>query len=326
MFSVFDTGSTAVLLNPETVSLLQVNDPSVPDELDIRVWGLEAVDPVTLGAPLDTPEAEVEDKVPSQGTSDLVPNLLGGPLTNEILAYIDYTTDVSRTFYFGTLVCPDITFFEPGDSLIPMPLYWVDLEPFGGTDPGSDGGSRGQRYYMRGMRFKNGANTVESPTSPTPISTPNRFLYDTGNTTTQISEPLATALGIDLNTATNPPDDTITIGVELLNCYNIDKVEIDADDGDRNANIGSNFFETTQVVFDGPQSRLGLYFGQCIEAVPCDVSGDGAVDISDIQEIGAHRGTTNSDYDIDGDGKVTTNDIRKCVLECDNPRCAPVTP
>jgi hypothetical protein len=304
VFSVFDTGSTAVLLNPITASVLQIDAQGVPDALDHRIWGPQAIDPVSLGAPLDFPEVEVEAKVPSQGSSASVPNLLGGPVTNDALAYIDYTIDVSRGPYDindplldldGFLECPAVTFFEPGDSPIPMPLYWLDLEPFGGTDPGPDGGSRGQRYYVRAMRFLHGANTVESPASPTPVTSPSRFLYDTGNTTTQISEPIATALGIDLDPATNPPDDTITIGGELLNCYIIDKVEIDADDdsnqyaindalvcvkpppafgGAADANIGANFFETTQVLFDGPGSRLGLFVGAiCNEPPVCDAGG-----------------------------------------------------
>lgn len=55
----------------------------------------------------------------------------------------------------------------------------------------------------------------------------------------------------------------------------------------------------------------------------CDVNNDDFIDIDDIREIGAHRGTTNPLYDIDGDGVVTTNDARQCVLDCDNPRCVP---
>ena len=58
----------------------------------------------------------------------------------------------------------------------------------------------------------------------------------------------------------------------------------------------------------------------------CDVNNDGAIDIDDIREIGAHRGTTNPLYDIDGDGVVTTNDARQCVLDCDNPRCTISSP
>lgn len=56
---------------------------------------------------------------------------------------------------------------------------------------------------------------------------------------------------------------------------------------------------------------------------PCDVNDDGVVDIADITAIGAHRNTTDLTYDMDGDGVVTVLDVRKCVLECDNPLCAP---
>jgi len=58
----------------------------------------------------------------------------------------------------------------------------------------------------------------------------------------------------------------------------------------------------------------------------CDVNNDNFIDIDDIREIGAHRGTVNPLYDIDGDGWVTTNDARQCVLDCDNPRCVKSAP
>ncbi|PIP42858.1 MAG: hypothetical protein COX17_10245, partial [Deltaproteobacteria bacterium CG23_combo_of_CG06-09_8_20_14_all_60_8] len=58
----------------------------------------------------------------------------------------------------------------------------------------------------------------------------------------------------------------------------------------------------------------------------CDIDGNGGVDIADIRIITAARNTVNSLLDIDGDGVVTVLDARKCVLECTNPRCAPVAP
>lgn len=61
---------------------------------------------------------------------------------------------------------------------------------------------------------------------------------------------------------------------------------------------------------------------QCVAKDLCDANGDGAVDIADIQIIGAARNTVNPALDIDGDGIVTVLDSRKCVLECDMPRCA----
>jgi hypothetical protein len=72
----------------------------------------------------------------------------------------------------------------------------------------------------------------------------------------------------------------------------------------------------------GNSCQVDIVLGGAPQQV-CDVNNDGQVDIFDIQAIGAARGTTNPLYDIDGDGLVTTNDARQCVLECDNPRCAP---
>ena len=41
--------------------------------------------------------------------------------------------------------------------------------------------------------------------------------------------------------------------------------------GAADANIGANFFETTQVLFDGPLARLGLYTGAACGRPPVDV-------------------------------------------------------
>lgn len=59
----------------------------------------------------------------------------------------------------------------------------------------------------------------------------------------------------------------------------------------------------------------------------CDVDNNDQVDINDIRAISARRNQTvppaDPIYDIDGDGVVTVNDARQCVLECTNSRCAP---
>jgi hypothetical protein len=58
----------------------------------------------------------------------------------------------------------------------------------------------------------------------------------------------------------------------------------------------------------------------------CDISGDGQVDRRDIDLIFAGRGipAPQSDWrDVDGDGLVTVNDARVCVLSCSAPSCAP---
>ncbi len=58
----------------------------------------------------------------------------------------------------------------------------------------------------------------------------------------------------------------------------------------------------------------------------CDVNGDGQVDIDDINAIFAARGTpaTGPDdpRDVNGDGVISINDGRECVLQCTNPQCA----
>jgi hypothetical protein len=57
----------------------------------------------------------------------------------------------------------------------------------------------------------------------------------------------------------------------------------------------------------------------------CDLNNDGHVNVDDINVIMAGRGTRvapGDPRDVDGDGMVTTNDARACVLKCDKPLCA----
>jgi len=59
----------------------------------------------------------------------------------------------------------------------------------------------------------------------------------------------------------------------------------------------------------------------------CDVDADGDIDINDVRAITAARGQTatgpDDPRDMNGDGIITVNDARGCVLQCTNPRCAP---
>lgn len=59
---------------------------------------------------------------------------------------------------------------------------------------------------------------------------------------------------------------------------------------------------------------------------PCDVDGNGSINITDIQSITAARNTPasgpNDPRDVDGDGTITVLDARQCVLRCTKPRCA----
>jgi hypothetical protein len=266
---VFDTGSTQVGLEPDAVTTLDFNHPAVPALLDVRSWGLSVMGQPGLGAPLDFPQSEIEDIAVIELPAG-IPSLIGGPVTNGVLADIDYGETVTRPFYLGgTLSFPHMRFYEPGDPGIRTPMYWVDLVPIGTITPGSIG----QRYNLGGMRFINGVATASSPSWD--------FLYDTGNTTTQITTAMATALGINLGA----PDTTVCLGSTHPACmggttldgFAIDKVEIDSTDGffrytidnpivfvqpvglgGADANIGANFFDGKRVLFDGPGSRLGL--------------------------------------------------------------------
>jgi hypothetical protein len=70
--------------------------------------------------------------------------------------------------------------------------------------------------------------------------------------------------------------------------------------------------------FSASQSPNGL--------VICDVDGDSEVRRNDIKAILAARGTPaipGDSRDADGDGLITVNDARICVLACTKPNCVP---
>jgi hypothetical protein len=73
-----------------------------------------------------------------------------------------------------------------------------------------------------------------------------------------------------------------------------------------------------------------LVFSQTAYAAVCDVDGDHLIDLSDIRSITAARNTpaagVDDPRDTDGNGIITVNDARACVLRCDLPRCAIVAP
>ena len=58
----------------------------------------------------------------------------------------------------------------------------------------------------------------------------------------------------------------------------------------------------------------------------CDVDWDGDIDRNDVNAIFAARNTraaAGDPRDANGDGLITINDGRQCVLQCTNPKCAP---
>ncbi len=71
-----------------------------------------------------------------------------------------------------------------------------------------------------------------------------------------------------------------------------------------------------------------LILAETQAALSCDIDTDGDVDRDDINAIFSARGTAASPgdpRDINGDGVITINDGRLCVLQCTLPRCAIVT-
>jgi len=244
---IFDTGATYLLLNQDTWQYLEIPN-GVP--FDVHLWGFAAVLPDTLYAPLDFPEAEISAVRVSAGPSGLK-NLIGGPVTNEVVAYIDYRVSVDR----GDYSCAAITFYPSDTSGIdpfPTPLFFTNLHPFGRTNPpptNPTGPPPGQRYLIADMRLVNSVNGIEKVAESTTVEDysggPFRILYDTGNTTTQISTDVAQALGIDLANDTPETSTRVTAANALcdekdsggnslgrpLNGYRISRLEIDASDG-----------------------------------------------------------------------------------------------
>jgi Bacterial surface protein, Ig-like domain/K319L-like, PKD domain len=298
-FGVFDTGSTVVLINNEPANindadLLDLCGPSgncslpsdatmtaqfLPTSLDVRIWGLDRVDPISLGAPLDSPEVEIS-AIQVRPTSGAFPTLIGAPVAARTVAHIDYTTIVTRNLSFGTIQAPDIVFFPDGDPQIPNAPFAFELIRRGSFTTALDGASVGPRFDMKRVRFDNQGDVLSD--------TNYEILYDTGNTTTQMTRVAASALGIDPDNDT--PADVFNIntvnGQQQVKGFIIDKFAMTTDDGINRYSIsnplvyvrddltnpprppfpsgidvvvGSNYFDQQQVVFDGPNDRLRLF-------------------------------------------------------------------
>jgi hypothetical protein len=96
------------------------------------------------------------------------------------------------------------------------------------------------------------------------------------------------------------------------------------------APIGLNgrFVEAKLTLNANPQNVSPVVYDVTLKSVntACDVNADGKVDLSDINLIRAAIGqtpTANDPRDATGDGKITINDVRACVLKCTNASCAP---
>ncbi len=269
VFTLFDTGATRVYFDASTATTLGVSNGMVTD---VRINGLGAIDPVTLQAPIYAGQAEAE--VP--GVTVALPaagpdiTLIGGPVTNEVKAVIDYTTTVTRGPYGylggADVSGPDITFYSA--SVTPPFLSAIDLslQPFGSTGVGL-----GQRYWMYGVSFNEGAGSVASLPSGDMSGTHTRFLYDTGTDVTLIRDIWAATLGL-----TGPSDFNMTVDGALLNGYYLDSLTMTGVGGtytvlnapvlvtssmlggSADGIIGSNLFAQSRILFDGPGSTLSI--------------------------------------------------------------------
>lgn len=269
VFTLFDTGSTRVYFDNSTAATLGVSNGMITD---VRINGLGAINPVTLTAPIyaGQAQAEVQDVPVALLAPPLDITLIGGPVTNEVKAVIDYTTTITRGpyAYLGgqSVSGPDITFYSATGTPTFNPAIDLSLQAFGNT-----GAGLGQRYWMYDVSFNEGASSVASPGAGDMGGTHTRFLYDTGTNVTLIRDIWAATLGL-----TGTPDFTMTVDGTLLNGYYLDSITMtgvggtftvlgapvlvtsSALGGSADAIIGSNLFAQNRLLFDGSGATLSI--------------------------------------------------------------------
>ena len=108
--------------------------------------------------------------------------------------------------------------------------------------------------------------------------------------------------------------------------FKISTAKCDDDaDGDGIPNAADN---CPSVFNPDQQDSVGDGVGDaCRQPVMCDVDLNGQIDIDDISLILKARGLPAvqkppDPRDLDGDGLITANDARACVLRCTHPLCA----
>jgi hypothetical protein len=278
LFGIFDTGATSVRLAVSDATLLGF---SGVQEVNVRINGLAAVDPITLFAPIGPGAAQAEVLGLQAGVvpSDLLPTLIGAPVVNNVAALIDNATIISRTYSFGTQEAPDILFFAASEPRPQMEVL-VDLDRFGAVGSAADGADIGQRYLLRNVEFNEGSAEVNDASATSPFN----FFFDTGTTSTLINLRMAQQLGLDLaqQDVACPQnfadmggqgyrlDSVVMHGVSGTGDYILNNAFVCVDtlgklietfvaDGVlADAVIGANFYEQVPVLFDGPNDQLGI--------------------------------------------------------------------
>ena len=344
LFSLFDTGADTIAINnagvagvPSDADLLNLCRPTggcstngvdgfLPPSLVARIWGLGAVDPVTGNAPINNPQSQ-EPAIRVRTFSG--PTLIGGPLTARTVAIIDYATEIERSFDFGTpfkVWAPDMTFYDSrAAARLPIIALELELERVGNFDTSPiDGASRGPRYSMKNIELKNGNVSIDDAG--------HRFLYDTGNTVTQMIRSGAIALGIDPDNDTPAHVRKISgpNGSFWANGYIIDELTITSTFGDPytvsspliyvlpagqilggvDANIGSDIFRDTRIVFSGPDDRILIPRENYPSRHEFIVHGDGTISdpTSGLMWLQDASYAMTTSQGPNGDGKMPWND------------------
>jgi hypothetical protein len=143
-------------------------------------------------------------------------------------------------------------------------------------------------------------------------------LGDFGTLTVNVTTPVVSIPSVVARHQAGAEDTIVSAGltvgsVTMTNHDNVPAGSVISQDPAAGAPIASGS-PIALVVSTGPSS-----------SAQCDVNADGAIDRFDIGLIFVARNTpaTNTAMDADGDGIVTVNDGRLCVLQCTNARCVP---
>lgn len=268
IFGIFDTGANIVAINTADATLLSLPNNTLTN---IRLNGLGTVDPATLFAPIFAGQAQAQVDGITVGVRN-VPTLIGAPVANNVLAFIDYSKTISRTYSFGTLTAPDITFFNAGAPGIPLTSLQLQLERFGTPGINAQGALEGQRYLLRNIVLSNGAQSASDQGANA-----FRFFYDSGTNLSIIGNTIAAALGLIAGQGTfdcfggtsngyiltsavmtGVNGDKFTLNGARV-CWQDSAIDTFVSPGVRvDAVIGQNFFDEVPHLFDGPGNLLGI--------------------------------------------------------------------
>jgi hypothetical protein len=290
--ALFDTGSTKVAVSEPTDLYLNNFDPTKTIEdsnpVEVRVNGLQdgagpwGVSPINEGGPdeaglvVSGVEVEVSSTIPSKVVPityspdfgvEVLPSLVGSPVTTQSIALLDYTSLSTATVNFGPdpgiggneviaiFEGPEISFFDEGEAPAMELMFSLTRIPESSTTP-----ENRKRYILDSVTFNNGSD-----------STSGSFFYDTGTTVTFINNVIAASLGITSATAQSF-DCGFGMGVEIDSFvlsgpsgdYTVNNAQVcwtQTDGtfaGPFNALIGSNLFSQVPVLFDGINNTLSV--------------------------------------------------------------------